>query len=275
VTETESISQRTFDPDSRVAISTDVQESSGKSEDSRGGDVTVASNLPDGDAGGANGASQNENSETRSLTNYEVSQTQRDVLRSAGAVRRLTVAVLVNDVTETQADGTVTVTPRTPEELADLEELVASAVGFDEERGDQITLRSMSFEPIPTLGTEVADQAASAPLNIMQLIQVGVLAVVALILGLFVVRPILSPSKQAALPPLPRPQDGPQTLISAPDQSPGNPEILSPNQQTAAIGTEQSEDPVDRLRKMITEREDETIQILQNWMEDPAAKEQA
>jgi flagellar M-ring protein FliF len=276
IMETETISTRTIDPDSRVAISTDVQERSGKSSDSRGGDVTVASNLPDGDAGTGSGSAQDENTETRALTNYEVSQTQRDVLRAPGAVRRLTVAVLVNDVATPQADGSVTFTPRTEEELTDLQDLVASAVGLDTNRGDEITVRSMAFEPIPELGTEVIDPTISAPLNIMQLIQIGALAVVALVLGLFVVRPILSPSPQPALPP---PSPGGASLIP-----PGEilnaqvSELNSPTGQ-AAIGqmtaeNDAGEDPVDRLRQMISEREDESIQILQSWMEESSSREQ-
>jgi flagellar M-ring protein FliF len=154
VTDTETISERIVDPDSRVAISTDVQKSAEKSEDSRGVDVTVASNLPDGDAAGTARNANNENSETRALTNFEVSETQRELRRSPGAVKRLTVG-----------------DPRTAEELADLEELVSSAVGFDAARGDQLTLRAMAFEPVPLLGTEVlADSIVTSHLDVMQLI---------------------------------------------------------------------------------------------------------
>jgi flagellar M-ring protein FliF len=44
--------------------------------------------------------------------------------------------------------------------------------------------------------------------------------------------------------------------------------------QVASMGDMSSDDPVDRLREMISDHEDETIQILQNWMEDPSKKEQ-
>jgi flagellar M-ring protein FliF len=192
VTETESITERLIDPESRIAISTEVQESTNKANDSRGGDVTVASNLPDGDAEAGGGNSMNEAAESRSVTNFEVSETQRELLRAPGAVRRLTVAVLVNAVETTNGSGEVQQVPRPEEELEDLRELVAAAVGFDSNRGDEITIRSMAFEPTAAqddpLGTI---EAPSTPLDMMRLIQTGVLAVVALVLGLFVVRPIL------------------------------------------------------------------------------------
>ncbi len=73
--------------------------------------MTVASNLPEGDAaGGGNGQSQS--SETRERINYEVSETQRELLRGPGGIRRLTVAVLVDGQTVTAPDGTVTWEPR-------------------------------------------------------------------------------------------------------------------------------------------------------------------
>lgn len=275
VTQTEQITERRIDPDSRVAISTEVTESAGTSTDSRGGDVTVASNLPDGDAAGTGGASSNENSENRSLTNYEVSETERQLIRAPGAVRRLTVAVLVNDVKTVADDGTVSVTPRSEEELRSLQELVASAVGIDEARGDIITLKSMPFEPLAALGTEVATPVPGVPLDTMQLIQVAVLAVVALILGLFVVRPILLQARPAISAAdtvaLPEPADiDPPMAMAIGDDSMGD--FMSGDLSSAENG---GDDPVSRLRQMITDRETETIQILQDWIEDPKPTERA
>lgn len=274
ITESEMITERRFDPDTRIAISTDVTESTAKSQDSRGGDVTVASNLPDGDAAGGDGSSNNENSESRSLTNYEVNETQRQLTRIPGDVRRLTVAVLVNDVTTIDADGVEVISPRTQAELDALQALVASAVGFNADRGDEITIRSMQFEPLALLGS-TASVASRPPLNMMRLIQIGVLAVVALILGLFVVRPILAPSGPPALA---NPASG-QTLIGQAAQP------IAINDQARADGaialpaiakpTAEDPDPVARLRQMISNREGETIQILQDWMEQPEESEKA
>lgn len=277
VTDTETISERIVDPDSRVAISTDVQESAEKSEDSRGVDVTVASNLPDGDAAGTAKNANNENSETRALTNFEVSETQRELRRSPGAVKRLTVAVLINDSVITNTDGTIVGDPRTAEELADLEDLVSSAVGFDEARGDQLTLRAMAFEPVPLLGTEVlADSIVTSHLDVMQLIQIGVLAAVSIILGLFVVRPIMTPRPELVALPDPAPTfeaeglgiaDGPQMM------SIEGPRLGGTN--FGDMDALAADDPVSRLQNMVADREIETLQILENWMVDPEEREDA
>jgi flagellar M-ring protein FliF len=252
-----------------VAISTEVEERATTSNDSRGGDVTVASNLPTGDAAGTGGTSNNENTENRTLTNYEVSETQRAVTRNPGAVRRLTVAVLVNDVMGVDTAGAPVTTPRSDDELAALRDLVASAVGYDEARGDVLTLKSMAFEPIVPLGTEAVAAAAVTPLNLMSIIQIGVLAIVTLVLGLFVVRPILTSGRRAALPAPPLAVPPPGAAISGTvvgDQAATpRPTIALADGRTDAPDA----DPVARLRKMIESRETETIQILQSWIEDP------
>ncbi len=279
VTETESIVERRFDPESRVAISTDIQESSTSSQDSANGDVTVASNLPDGDASGAPGSASTENSETRSMTNYEVSETQREVLRAPGAIKRLTVAVLVNDVPEVNDAGETISTPRPAEELEDLRLLVASAVGFDADRGDEITIRSMAFEAVAFDGMEAGTvPTTSTPLDLMRLIQTAVLAIVALILGLFVVRPILSQGtpERVLLDDSGRASGSVDLSSTNPviegSVTPANAATAGQPSQGAALASEDpssDEDPVERLRGLIEDRRDEAIQVLQSWIDEP------
>lgn len=274
ISETESITQRTLDPDSRIAISTDVTENADSSQDSRSGNVTVASNVPDGDAAGGSGEARNESSETRALTNFDVSETQRQVVREAGDIRRLTVAVLINEARQVAPDGTVSFEPRSEEELEALRGLVASAVGFNADRGDEITLHSFRFEPLPAEGTEVSAGSLGSQLDMMQLIQIGVLALVALALGLFVVRPILANGATGGAGALPPPMDEED---DAPDF--GQFEMATDSMMFDALDTPQLEPPsnsaVDRLRELIAERESETVQILQEWMSEPDRKESA
>ena len=98
VSDREAITERKFDPQGRVAISSETEERSGSSTEP-GGEVTVASNLPEGDAAGG-GQGKSESTETKERVNYEVSETQREILRSPGAVRRMTVAVMVDGVVD-------------------------------------------------------------------------------------------------------------------------------------------------------------------------------
>jgi flagellar M-ring protein FliF len=277
VREREAITEKTFDPQARVAISTETEQNSETSREGQAG-VTVASNLPDGD-GAAGSTGESQSTRNRERVNFEVSQTQREVLREPGAIRRLTVAVLVDGQTVTAADGTVTWQARSEEELADLRELVSSAAGLEEARGDVLTLKSMEFQAQPIAG-EVAEAGLMSwigPIDPVSVIQIIVLSLVSLALGLFVVRPLLMQREQAAALPgpgagaiaLPGPQDslaqpGLTGEISDGFDLPAMPLV---NFDEAGLYSEQPNDPVSRLRRLIDERQTESVEILRNWME--------
>lgn len=281
VTETRSIRETRFDPQSRVAISTEVEEQSDISTNQQGA-VTVASNLPDGNA--ASGDKSNaKTSSTRERVNYEVSETESEIRHVAGAIRRLTVAVLVNGVTVDGPEGQPEFQPRPEQELTALRELVASAVGFDAERGDVITLKSMQMPTLELPGTEAAPGLWDRlGLDLTSLIQIAVLALVSLVLGLFVVRPILA--RPAALP-------APVALTSAKSGDPDDMPVLTGEIEDDATGrfapaaargdglrrasgsdlpalAASSPDHIDRLRAMIGERQEETVEILRSWLEE-------
>ena len=280
VTEREQIVERRFDPDTRVAISSETEERSSSSTDSRGGAVTVASNLPDGDAAAGDQASSSADSESRELINYEVSETQREIVRAPGAIRRLSVAVLVNAIDS----GSGTAEPRAAGELADLRDLVASAGGYDEARGDVITIRSMPFEPVPIEGSASASSVLGGlAINLMSLIQLAVLAVVALALGLFVLRPLLTsapaeaagaaPGLPPPLPDLPPPPDLPPLSGGDSDDGflPNFATVTEFPSETGGAGLPAlpgSQGAAERLRQLIEDRQEESVEILRGWIED-------
>lgn len=301
-TESESITERRFDPAGRVAISTDTEERSRTAKETGAGGVTVASNLPEGDAAGGGSDESRENT-TRERVNYEVSETRREVQRTPGEVRRISVAVLLEGIRDTAADGTVTWAPRPEAEITALRGLVESAIGFNAERGDVVTIQSLEFTTPPTAGT-LAEQGLLSRLDPMMLAQLVVLAVVVLALGLFVLRPILTSASRAgvrALPPgparalaaLPGRADGAQggaALTGEIDEGPYAPGTLSAEPglargpglgpgagQAGAIAAPNlaGTDPVARLRDLIEERRDETVEILRGWMEDHDEEETA
>src|SRR5206468_804771 len=86
---------------------------------------------------------------SNAATAYENSKSTETFSGAVGGLRRLTVAVLVNDKTlpsPTPAGGRAPATPaaprtekRTPEELARIDTLVRSAVGFEAGRGDMVS----------------------------------------------------------------------------------------------------------------------------------------
>ncbi|MFC3612652.1 flagellar basal-body MS-ring/collar protein FliF [Lutimaribacter marinistellae] len=276
VTETESIRERRIDPNGRVAISTDVEERSDTSRN-QSADVTVASNLPDGD--GATGDESNSStSETRERVNYEVSETELEIVRVPGAIKRLSVAVLVDGIRGTDEAGAATIAERPEGEMEALRELVESAVGFDAARGDVITLKSMDLPSVAPQGT-VANASAWPDFlaDPMAILQMATLALVSLILGFFVIRPVLMrPAPDTLSLPPGDPANGadvtaPPVLMGEVQNEDGSFGTAGDG-QLPAIAATPSEDAVARLQMMIGDKQEETVEILRSWLEEREEK---
>lgn len=289
VTDSETLTETRLDPTSRVAISTDTEERSNASSDSASGDVTVASNLPGNQETDGNDKSSSSSNETRERINYDFSETERKVLRASGGVKRISVAVLVNNQVSTDENGVQTSVERGEQEMTALRELIASAVGFDDARGDLITLKSMELRDIPVQGTVAGGSLMdSLQIDLMAVIKMAILALVVLILGLFLLRPLLmkqsSRDAGGAMPPLLAGQStGDRAASSAgSDRSATEPtffpseifeaEDVLPYDTNMVTGEQQkklsSDNQVERLRGMIGEKQEETIEILRSWLEE-------
>ncbi|MBX2987657.1 MAG: flagellar M-ring protein FliF [Bdellovibrionaceae bacterium] len=83
--------------------------------------------------------------------NFEVSKNVRNIKEGAGNVERLSVAVLVDGVMQstTKEDGSVETkwVARSPEELKKYEDLVKNAIGFKADRGDNVKIENIQFQP--------------------------------------------------------------------------------------------------------------------------------
>ena len=90
--------------------------------------------------------------------NYELDRQISHTRQQQGRLRRLSVAVVVDDPAEINAEtGEVTRTPLTEVEIARLTRLVQDAVGFDASRGDSVSVINSAFvaqpdaEPLPSI----------------------------------------------------------------------------------------------------------------------------
>jgi flagellar M-ring protein FliF len=183
-----------YDPDGQVVRST--RTTSNNQKDTRPGNtgaVSVSQNLPGGTtpAGAADTASTTSGADE--LTNYEISRTTKTTVDQPGRVKKLSVAVAVDGVTAPTVKGKPGVyTPRAAEEMSRIQDLVRSAMGYDKERGDELSVVNVRFER----PDELTGGASAGGLNfdkndIMRAAELGVLFVVAALLILFVARPIL------------------------------------------------------------------------------------
>ena len=201
--------QETFDPESQVIRSSQVRESENLSNGANG-QVTVANELPGASQNnGAPGATERGTS-TEEVTNYEISKTVQTAVTEAGAIMRLSVAVVVDGLYVSDATGASTYTPRSAEQIAQLLTLVRSAVGYSEARGDTVEVVNLQFAERPELAASGTD--ANAGLldftrdDLMNGAEMAVTLLIALALVFFVMRPllkkVLTPESTAlALPP--------------------------------------------------------------------------
>jgi flagellar M-ring protein FliF len=78
--------------------------------------------------------------------NYELDKTITHTRLATGALRRLSVAVVVDDRHVAQGDGTVKGQSYSQEDINRFSDLVKQAVGFDSSRGDQVTVTNVTFK---------------------------------------------------------------------------------------------------------------------------------
>lgn len=98
------------------------------------------------------------NSERNTTTNYEVDKTIRYQQQPMGGIKRLTVAVVVNHKQVVDGQGKVSSRPLTDDEKNQINELAKQAMGFNEERGDSLSVVNSSFMP------EMAETFPEVPL---------------------------------------------------------------------------------------------------------------
>lgn len=263
----ETVTERVIDPESRVTMSSDIEEKSSSANGGAGGAVTVASNLPDGDVQNGGEGSQSNGSQTRERINFDVSEVRRERVKLPGEIRRITVAVLVDGVTTQNADGSTTWQERSQDELDSLTSLVQSAIGYDSSRGDVVTMSSLEFSS-PNIEGTLAEAGTFdfLAVNAMSVFQTVFLGLVALGLGMFVLKPILTSKSSAeedeieALANLNAAQIG-QIVDTGDGEIEINPEVLdvaTPEQLRIA-----------HLKDTITQRADESAAVLEEWLQKP------
>jgi len=142
-------------------------------------------------AGGAAGA-QNTATDIRKQTvrNYEVDRTVSYIKHHQGKIKRLTVAVVIDDIPRTGADGTLSMQPWPEEELNRLTVLVQDAVGYSASRGDSVNIINSPFlkddEDFVALEVPLWEQPW-----LREVIKWGVAVLIILILVFGVIRPTL------------------------------------------------------------------------------------
>jgi flagellar M-ring protein FliF len=200
--------QETFDPESQVVRSSQIRETENLSAGANG-QVTVANELPGASQNNGAAGPTEQGTSSEEVTNYEISKTTQTAVTEAGAIKRLSVAVVVDGVYAADPNGDPVYAPRSAGEIAQLLTLVRSAVGYSETRGDSVEVVNMQFAERPELAVPGTDGNGGlldfTRDDLMNGAEMAVTLLIALALVFFVMRPllkkVLTPETQAlALP---------------------------------------------------------------------------
>ena len=151
-------------------------------------------------------------------TNYELDRSIRHVQQGAGGIKRLSVAVVINYRVAASAQGKPTAQALSAAELAQIQNLVKEAMGFNRERGDSVNVVNSLFasDVIETVDVPAWRQAGNIEMakTLGQYLLLGLLAVFA---WFAVLRPLLRKHLQPApaLAPLPGRQEPQPDVVAA------------------------------------------------------------
>ncbi len=126
----------------------------------------------------------------RATRNFEIDRTVSHVMQPTGTVKRLSVAVILDNKQVTGADGKPTSQALTDKEIERYTALVREAVGFDEKRGDRVEVINASFTS-DAPGEPAAAEPWYANPMLRQAARQGGAVLAVLVLALVVLRPIM------------------------------------------------------------------------------------
>ncbi len=277
--------QETYDPNQQVARSEQSTTDKQQSTDAAQG-VTVQNNLPNANAGAA-GQSGSQDQRQDETTNYEIGKTVRTVVHEQPQVKRISLAVLVDEVRDAGPDGKAAWRERTPEELARIATLVRSAIGFDEKRGDKVEVVQMRFASPDDAAIPAPRGLLGLPLDradLIRLVESGLIALVVMVALLFVLRPLavrlVKPLAPAGMPDA---LTGPGGSAALPGAGAGSTALTAPG-ATALLGTDGEDAMVDvaniegqlrasavrRIAELVERYPDETLGIVRTWIGESA-----
>lgn len=275
-TVTEQTSER-FNPDLPALRSEQVNEQSSQLSSVQGvpgalsNQPPAAGTAPEVATASAEGetAASPLNTSKRATRNYELDKTISHTRLASNNLRRLSVAVVVDDLVNVADDGTVTRVERTPEEISRITRLVKEAIGFNTQRGDSVEVINSAFmlpapiEPLPELAIWeepwVWDAAKQAG---------GVILV--LILIFFVLRPTM---KKLTAPPVIQQISSAEGAGDDAQGAVGSAGSLdSPDGAMRLPGPEKYENTLDAARQMVQDDPKRVAQVVRSWVAEDAGR---
>lgn len=217
-------------------------------------------NVNSEDAEGSQGSFKNKETTTQ---NFELDKTISHTQFATGSIKRISIAVVIDDKKQVAEDGAVTTIPRTADELKRITALVKEAVGFNAQRGDTVNIINAGFvspvsiETLPDV--PVWEQAWFAPLVKQSL---------AALLVLYIILGVIKPAFKSLAKP--------HKEIVGIEGEAGSGQTALAGGETGGINAEEAdalpklpddyEIQLDMARKLVVEDPKIAAQVVKNWL---------
>jgi flagellar M-ring protein FliF len=276
-TTVEQTSER-FNPDLPALRSEQVNEESSKLSSVQGVPGAISNQPPAAgrapqQAGGRAGVAGAEgaplNSSKRSVRNYELDKTISHTRLSAGSLKRLSVAVVVDNNVVVAEDGTSSSTERTPEEISRISNLVKEAIGYSAQRGDSVRVVNAAFQ-IP----ESPESLPEIPIWEEPWVWDVAKQVGGLIMALVLIFVVLVPTIKKLIA-TPVYASGPMVAGAGRQQMNIGGGAVQLNEQGEPVqlpGPAKYEDTLQAARQMVNDDPKRVAQVVKSWVADDAGK---
>jgi flagellar M-ring protein FliF len=198
------------------------------------------------------------NSQRASTINYEVDKTITHTKNQLGRVKRLSVAVLVDNKADKDKAGKVVARPLTDAEVKQLSDLAKEAMGYSQPRGDSLLVVNSSFSPLPDEPSLPIWQQAGFWDNATALVKYLLIAGVVLYIVVAVLRPILRqmfPTGEALA------AGGPGGTISTTDEA-----VSAEEEEELNLAYATYEKKLERAKKIASEDPKSVANIMKDWI---------
>ncbi|MEJ1373446.1 MAG: flagellar basal-body MS-ring/collar protein FliF [Candidatus Sedimenticola sp. (ex Thyasira tokunagai)] len=208
------------------------------------------------------------NTSKRTTRNYELDKTISHTRLSNSNLRRLSVAVVIDDRISADTEGNISRTERTPEEISRISQLVKEAIGFKGTRGDTLQVINAPFlaPPEPEALPELEIWKEAWVLNLAK--QVGG-ALLVLILIMFVLKPTMTrlttmpTAEEIATAEMAAQASAAAAEGGGIEGGPGAIKLPGPNQY---------EDTLMSARGMVSNDPKRVAQVVKNWVAEDAGQ---
>lgn len=265
--------QESYNPDLPAVRSEQTYEDNSNGASTASGVPGALTNQPPMTQGDAKQKNQKGNENTsgqntvrRVTRNYELDKTISHTKFQTGLIRKLSIAVVVDDHQKVNDDGSIERTPLTEAELARITSVVKEAVGFNVERGDSVNVTNASFAPQPTLEAPPETPFYQKPWvwDVAKQVAAGI-GVLLLVFGVF--RPLIRSLIDKAPPPG-------TVMVSAGSGGGGGGELSSPAGMTMngqqiqgqLPGPNNYEQQLGSIKGMAAQDPKRVAQVVKNWV---------